>query len=129
MKKKRTLKKDETDWTRVDSMTDADIDLSECPEVTPEMFARAVVRHGLKPVGRKSQLTLRVDADVLAWFRASGSGYQTRINTLLREYVRARLDQIVKSLGEADWPARVASREAHIVDDDRRVRREVNRAA
>ena len=70
-------------------MRDKDIDLSDCPEVTPEMFARAVVRRGLKPVARKTQLTLRVDGGVLDWFRLQGRGYQTQINSLLRAYMEA----------------------------------------
>ncbi len=70
-------------------MTDADIDLTDAPEVTPEMFAKAVVRQGLKPAPRKAQLTLRLDSDVLAWFKAQGRGYQTRINALLRAYMEA----------------------------------------
>ncbi|MEG3437889.1 hypothetical protein V0288_12245 [Pannus brasiliensis CCIBt3594] len=37
----------ETDWQRLDAMTDEDIDLSDCPEVTSEMFAKAIVRRGL----------------------------------------------------------------------------------
>jgi uncharacterized protein (DUF4415 family) len=53
------------------------------------MFARAVVRRGLKPVARKKQLTIRVDSDVLEWYRRQGSGYQTRINALLRAYMQA----------------------------------------
>ena len=53
------------------------------------MFARAVARVGLKPIEPKKQVTLRVNADVLAWFKAQGSGYQTRINALLREYMKA----------------------------------------
>ncbi len=40
-------RKSETDWARLDAMTDADIDLSDCPEVTPEMFAGAVVRRSV----------------------------------------------------------------------------------
>ena len=36
----------------------------------------------------KEQVTLRIDADVLAWFRAGGNKYQTRINAALREYIR-----------------------------------------
>ena len=39
--------KSPTDWERLDAMSDADIDLSDCPEVTPEMFAKAVVRRVL----------------------------------------------------------------------------------
>lgn len=70
-------------------MKDKDIDLSDCPEVTPEMFARAVARVGLKPIEPKKQVTLRLDADVLAWFKAQGPGYQTRINELLREFMKA----------------------------------------
>jgi uncharacterized protein (DUF4415 family) len=73
----------------VDALRDEDIDLSDNPEVTPEMFARAVARKGLKPVARKQQVTLRLDADVLAWFKAQGRGYQTKINALLRAYVEA----------------------------------------
>ena len=89
MKKSITSKKSQTDWTRLKAMKDEDIDLSDCPEVTPEMFVRAVVRQGLKPVIRKSQLTLRIDGDVLEWFRQQGRGYQTQINSLLRAYMEA----------------------------------------
>lgn len=72
-------------------MEDEDIDLSESPEIPPEMFAQAVVRRGLKPVPRKSLLTVRLDDDVLAWLRAQGPGYQTRINALLRAYMKANI--------------------------------------
>jgi len=89
MKKSATSSKSLTDWARVDALTDEDIDLSDCAEITPEMFARAVVRRGLKPAPKKVQVTLRVDSDVLAWFRARGRGYQTEINTLLRAYMDA----------------------------------------
>lgn len=53
------------------------------------MFARAIVRQGLKPASRKAQLTLRVDNDVLDWFKKQGEGYQTKINALLRAYMDA----------------------------------------
>lgn len=78
-----------TDWERLDALRDEEIDLSDNPELTPEMFARGVVRRGLKAPPRKRQLTLRIDEDVLEWFRARGRGYQTRINALLRAYVEA----------------------------------------
>jgi len=87
MKKRNTSKKSRTDWKRVDALTDEMIDYSDAPPWTPEMFARAVVRRGLKPVPRKRQLTIRVDSDVLDWYRSQGSGYQTRINALLRAYM------------------------------------------
>ena len=89
MKKKATLPASRTDWRRVDALRDRDIDLSDTPEITPEMFARAIVRKGLKPVPRKMQLTLRLDDDVVSWFRAQGRGYQTRINAVLKAYKEA----------------------------------------
>jgi uncharacterized protein (DUF4415 family) len=54
-----------TDWERLDAMKDEEIDLCECPEITPEMFARGVVRRGFKPTPNKVQVTLRLDNDVL----------------------------------------------------------------
>ena len=89
MRKKITSKKSQTNWKRLRAMADKDIDLSDSPELTPEMFARSIVRRGLKPVTRKSQLTLRIDQDVVEWFRRQGRGYQTKINSLLRAYMEA----------------------------------------
>jgi len=89
MKKKPISHKSQTDWKRVDNLRDKDIDLSDSPEVTPEMFAKAILRKGLNPVVRKTQITLRIDEDVLSWFRRQGRGYQTRINTLLKAYKEA----------------------------------------
>jgi uncharacterized protein (DUF4415 family) len=86
MNKNTSSKKLGTDLKRVDAMTDADIDLSDIPEITPEMFAKAVVRRGLKPI-TKRQLTLRLDSDVVEWFKHQGHGYQTRMNALLRAYM------------------------------------------
>lgn len=54
------------------------------------MFAKAVVRRGIAAAPPKAQVTLRLDADVLEWFRSQGKGYQTQINTLLRAYMKAR---------------------------------------
>lgn len=86
MKKNVTSKKSGTDLKRLDSMTDADIDFSDIPEITPEMFAKGVVRRGLKPI-TKRQLTLRLDSDVVEWFKRQGTGYQTKMNALLRAYM------------------------------------------
>ena len=79
----------QTDWQRLDSMSDEDIDLSDCPEITPELFAKATVRRGLPAAKNKAQVTLRIDSDVLEWFKSQGQGYQTHINTLLRAYMEA----------------------------------------
>jgi len=77
----------------VDNLRDKEIALSDNPEVTPEMFAKAVLRKGLKPVARKTQVTLRIDDDVLTWFKNQGKGYQTRINALLKAYKEANQNE------------------------------------
>ncbi len=69
-------------------MQDSDIDLSEFPELGPDFFARAI----LWP-GPKKQITLRIDPDVLAFFRKQGRGYQSTINAVLRKYVEARKNE------------------------------------
>lgn len=89
MRKLTTSRKSRTEWARIDALKDEEIDFSDIPELSPEKFARAVVRRGLKPVPRKELLTLRIDSDVLMWFKKKGPGYQTRINALLRAYKEA----------------------------------------
>jgi uncharacterized protein (DUF4415 family) len=84
-----TSNRSPTDWQRLEAMTDEDIDLSDCPEITPEQFARGVVRRGLPVAKNKVQVTLRVDSDVLEWFKSQGRGYQTQINSLLKAYMEA----------------------------------------
>ena len=91
MKKRATSKKSRTNWKRVDTLTDEDIDFSDVPKVSPKQFAKGVVRRGLKTPPRKAQLTIRIDSDVLEWYRRQGQGYQTRINALLRAYMDAHL--------------------------------------
>jgi len=66
-------------------MRDEDIDLSDSPELGPEFFANAI----LWP-GTKEQITLRLDPDVLKFFRKQGRGYQTTINAVLRKYMEAQ---------------------------------------
>ena len=89
MNRESILKESLTDWERLDALQDEDIDLSDMPEITPEMFAKAVVRRGLKPAPSKQQVTIRLDDDVLEWFRAQYEGYHARINSLLRAYMEA----------------------------------------
>ncbi len=91
MSKKCTIRESQTEYKALSNLKEDEIDLSECPEVTPEMFARAIVRKGLKPIARKSQITLRIDSEVLSWFRKHGSGYQTRINSLLKAYMHEKI--------------------------------------
>ena len=82
---KTTKQRSMTDWKRIDAMRDDDIDLSDIPEQGPEFFANAI----LWP-GPKRQITLRLDPDVLKFFRKQGRGYQTTINAVLRKYMEAQ---------------------------------------
>ena len=61
---------------------DSAIDFSDMPELTEKFWRNAVRNPFYRPV--KKQLTLRLDADVIAWLRRQGKGYQTRANALLR---------------------------------------------
>jgi uncharacterized protein (DUF4415 family) len=61
-------------------MRDSDIDYSDIPPLDKSFLKKATVPW--PPV--KRQLTIRIDADILAWLRAQGKGYQTRINRILR---------------------------------------------
>ncbi len=61
-------------------LRDDDIDTSDIPEVRD--WRNAVIGKFYRPI--KRPLTIRLDADVLAWLRAQGKGYQTRLNALLR---------------------------------------------
>ena len=87
------LARPQTDWDRVRAMTDEEIEAAAAsdPGAPPldEAFwqeARVVVPC---PV-RKRHTGLRIDEDVLAWCRAGGPGYQTRMNAVLRAYVEAQ---------------------------------------
>ncbi len=65
---------------------DSEIDLTDIPEIID--WSGAVVGKFYRPI--KKSLTIRVDADVLAWLRSQGQGYQTRINQLLRAAMNTR---------------------------------------
>jgi uncharacterized protein (DUF4415 family) len=64
---------------------DREIDFSDIPEIR-EIPSDAVIGKFYKP--KKASMTIRVDADVLEWLKASGKGYQTRINEYLRRLMR-----------------------------------------
>lgn len=52
-------------------------------------IVRGIARQGLPASARKAAISLRLDAEVLDWFKARGPGYQTRINAVLRAYMEA----------------------------------------
>ena len=73
------------------TMPDSEIDLSDLPELTDEFWQSAVPNPFYRPV--KKQITLRIDADILAWLRQQGSeGYQSRLNALLRSVMLRDLE-------------------------------------
>ena len=80
-----------TDWARVNAMTEEEIERNAAedpdnPPWTEEEWARARI---VFPQG-KEPVTLRLDRDILAWFKLRGRGYQTRINAVLRAFVEAQ---------------------------------------
>ena len=56
------------------------------PEPEVDRIVSGVVRRGLKPVPNKTSISLRIDPDVLEWFKAQGAGYQARMNLVLRAF-------------------------------------------
>ena len=62
---------------------DSEIDFSDIPELEESFWKNAIHNPFYRPV--KQQLTVRLDADVVAWLRQQGKGYQTRLNQVLRQ--------------------------------------------
>lgn len=85
------------DLEKIDETEIDEAAYAEIPELSDEWFEKAVLHRGGVPVrlGRpqsespKQQVTLRLDADVLASFRAGGRGWQSRINAALRKALEA----------------------------------------
>jgi uncharacterized protein (DUF4415 family) len=74
-------------WKELQAMGDDAIDYSDIPPQTGGGWRRV---SDLIPAENKQQITLRLDADLIAFFRATGRRYQSRINAALREYVQAQ---------------------------------------
>ena len=87
------MKKTKTDWKRIDSMSNEELTLNamsdpDNPPLNADFFLNA------KPVKmpqKKRQITIRIDADVLDWFKTQSNKYQTHINAVLKAYKNARL--------------------------------------
>ena len=80
-----------TDWDRLDAITDREIEEAVASDPDTELLdenfwkrAKVVLPEG------KQTISLRVDRDVLNWFRKQGKGYQTHMNRVLRAYMEAR---------------------------------------
>ncbi len=75
----------ETNWERIDRMSDEEIDTSDTPPLTDAFFKRAKLRTPRQAVA----ITVKVDPDVLAWFKAQGEDYERRMSAALRIYAEA----------------------------------------
>jgi uncharacterized protein (DUF4415 family) len=78
-------KQSKTDWEKIKALKDRDIDFSDAPELDDDFFASST----LWP-GKKKQITLRLDPDVIDFFKTKGRGYQSSINAALRRYMEAQ---------------------------------------
>ena len=75
---------------KFDEIKDKEIDYTDIPELDDTFWANAVIEYPEK----KKPVTLRLDADVLDWFRSFGKGYQTRINSVLRSFYEAHKKKV-----------------------------------
>ncbi len=85
---KRILEEHTDEIDQIAELSDADIDFSDIPEQNPEDWKHSIRGIFYKPV--KRQLTLRIDADVVDWFKRTQPKYQTAMNDALREYMIAQ---------------------------------------
>lgn len=85
MNAKRLKRESDTDLHELAARPDEDTDVSDIPELDEAFFREAEWQPPIK-----KPVTIRLDADVLEWFRSQGPGYQTRINRLLRRYMEVQ---------------------------------------
>jgi uncharacterized protein (DUF4415 family) len=91
----------ETDELKaVSALPDEHLDTSDIPPLTEAFWENAVRNPFYRPV--KQQITVRMDADVLTWLRSTGRGYQTKLNSILRE-------AMPQERGDATSPARISN--------------------
>ncbi len=72
-----------TNYKKINKLSDNDIDYSDIPETDEEFWGNAQVLFPTK----KTHLSIRLDDDIISWFKQFGRGYQTKINAVLRSYI------------------------------------------
>ncbi len=77
--------KSKTNYKHLDNMKDVDIDFSDIPELSDEFWKNIKM---LKP-SKKEMISLRIDKDILDWFRRYGRGYQGYMNAILKSFVES----------------------------------------
>ena len=86
MSDKDLKKKSRTNWAKLESMTDEEIDYADIPPLDDAFFTEGELRMPkAKPL-----ISIRIDPEVLSWFKSQGPGYQTRMNAVLRMYMEAQ---------------------------------------
>jgi uncharacterized protein (DUF4415 family) len=83
--KKLTNKQRQKELGAIAAMSDDQIDLSDIPELIDEQLSRAIRGEMYRSI--KRPVTMRLDADVIAWLKRDGPGYQTKANALLRQHM------------------------------------------
>ena len=83
MKEKNLKKSSRTDWARVDALRDEDIDFADIPELGEAFFKNATIHLPEKKV----PVCIRLDREVVDWFKARGKRYQSRINAVLKAFI------------------------------------------
>ena len=86
-----------TNFNKINKLTDNDIDYSDIPETDEEFWSDAQV---LFP-SKKTHLSIRLDDDIISWFKQFGRGYQTKINAVLRSYISNTQKKQSKSRSKA----------------------------
>lgn len=94
MKTKVLKKKSGTDWERLSTMKDEEINLIDNPELDSSFFENATLQ---LPVPKKA-VNIRLDNDVLEWYKHQGAGYQTRINAVLKMYMKTKKEAEIKKV-------------------------------
>jgi uncharacterized protein (DUF4415 family) len=83
MRKEKRSHKVRSELARLATVPDEEINFDDIPEIRD--WSGAVRGRFFRPV--KQSISLRVDKDVLAWFKSLGSGYQSRMNAVLRDHM------------------------------------------
>ena len=86
MKEKNMTIKSKTNWDKLSKMKDSEIDTSDISELDVNFFRNAELRLP-RP---KRMVSIRLDEDILSWFKRRGKGYQTKINQVLKIYIKAK---------------------------------------
>lgn len=76
-----------TDWNRIDAMSDEEIDISDIPPLSDEFFEKAQLRMPKSPV----KITVQVDTETYAWFKAQGDTAEQQMAVALKIYAEANI--------------------------------------